>query len=133
MSTALLNEDDLAADPVGETDSASSSMPDPLTAAATKEGSADDVVAEVAVSQPLAVRETQRLYRLKAMSFFAVVAADAEDAARALAAGHDALSNDWCNPEFASSEFEDTGNPHIFGDVVISALAPPPVKRSRNG
>jgi hypothetical protein len=41
---------------------------------------ADDAV-EVPVSEPLAARETQRLYRLKAASL-AVVAADAEDEAR---------------------------------------------------
>jgi hypothetical protein len=70
---------------------------------------ADDVVAEVPAGQPLAVRETQRLYRLKAGRFVAVIAADTEDEARALAARQDGMRGDWSNPEFASSEFEDTG------------------------
>jgi hypothetical protein len=85
---------------------------------------ADVVVADQLVSQPLSVRETQRLYRLKAARFFAVVAADTEDEARTLAARHDGLRGDWRNPEFASSEFEDTGEAHVFGDVAISAHRP---------
>jgi hypothetical protein len=40
---------------------------------------------------------------------------------------------DWQNPDFASSEFEDTGEAHIFGDVVIAAHAIPPVKRPNKG
>jgi len=91
----------------------------------------EDVVAELSASQPLVVRETQRLYRLRAGRFLAVVAADTEDEARALAAEHDALCGNWCNPEFASAEFEDTSEAHVFGDVVISALAAPPVKRPK--
>jgi hypothetical protein len=83
-------------------------------------------------SQPPAVRETQRLFRLKAARFRAVVAADTEDEARTLAASHDALGGDWRNPEFASSEFEDTSEAHVFGDVAISVRAPPPVRRSKN-
>jgi hypothetical protein len=94
---------------------------------------ADDVVAEVAAGQPFAVRETQRLYRLKAARFLAVVAADTEAEARELAARTDAIGGDWQNPEFASSEFEDTGEAHVFGDVVIAAHAAPPVKRPNKG
>jgi hypothetical protein len=89
-------------------------------------------VANEAVSQSPAVRETQRLFRLKAARFLAVVAADTEDEARTLAASHDALGGDWRNPEFASSEFEDTSEAHVFGDVAISARAAPPVRRSKN-
>jgi hypothetical protein len=92
---------------------------------------ADDVVVEVPAGQPLAVRETQRSYRLRAARFQAVVAADTEDEARMIAASHDALRGDWSNPEFASCEFEDTGEVHVFGDVVISALAAPPAKRPK--
>ena len=100
----------------------------------SKAAAADDAVAEVPASQPIAVRETQRLYRLKAARFSAVVAADTEDEARTFAAMYDGLRGDWCNPEFASSEFEDTGKAHVFGDVVISAhAAPPPTKRSNKG
>lgn len=90
-----------------------------------------DVVAEVPAAQPLEVRETQRLYRLKSARFQAVVAADTEDEARTLAARHDALRGDWCNPEFASSEFENSGEVHVFGDVIIAAHAAPAIKRSK--
>jgi hypothetical protein len=92
---------------------------------------AADAVAEVPAAQPLEVRETQRLYRLKSARFQAVVAADTEDEARTLAARHDALRGDWCNPEFASSEFEDSGEVHVFGDVIIAAQAAPAIKRSK--
>jgi len=68
---------------------------------------------------------------LKAARFLATVAADTEDEARSIAARHDALRGDWSNPEFASSEFEDTGEVHVFGDVIISALAAPPTKRPK--
>jgi hypothetical protein len=91
----------------------------------------DEVVAEVPASQPLVVRETPRLYRLTAARFLAVVAADTEDEARTLAASHDALGGDWRNPAFASSEFEDTSELHVFGDVVISASDAPPIKRPK--
>jgi hypothetical protein len=90
---------------------------------------ADDAVAEIPVGQPFAVRETRRLYRLKAARFLAVVAADTEAEARELAAKHHAIRGDWRNPDFASSEFEDTAEAHIFGDVVIATQAAPPVKR----
>jgi len=89
-------------------------------------------VADAAVSQSPAVRETHRLFRLKAARFLAVVAADREDEARSLAACHDALGGDWRDPEFASSEFEDTSEAHVVGDVAISAHAAPPVRRSKN-
>ena len=94
---------------------------------------AADVVAEAPDGQLFAVRETQRLYRLKAARFLAVVAADTENEAHKLAAMQDAMGGDWCNPEFASSEFEDTGEAHVFGDVVIAAHAVPPVKRPKKG
>jgi hypothetical protein len=103
-------------------------LSDPLPA----EFPAAGEVADEAVSQSTAVRETQRLFRLKAARFLAVVAADTEDEARTLAASHDPLGGDWRNPEFASSEFEDTNEAHVFGDVAISARAAPPVRRSKN-
>jgi hypothetical protein len=92
---------------------------------------ATDVAVEVPVGQPFAVRETQRLYRLKTTRFLAVVAADTEAEARAIAAREDALGGDWCRPEFASAEFEDTGEVHVFGDVVISAYAAAPARRAK--
>jgi hypothetical protein len=84
------------------------------------EGEALGVV-ELRPSQPLAIRETQRLYRLKSARFLAIVAADTEAEARSLAARHDAFRGDWCNEEFASCECEDTADVHVFGDVVFSA------------
>jgi hypothetical protein len=110
-------------------------MSKPLTLQNTEKEfpAADDLVAEVGAGQPLAVRETRRLYRLRAARFLAVVAADTEEEARSLAAGHDPLRGDWRNPEFASSECEHIGEPDVFGDVVISAPAAPPVKRSNKG
>ena len=55
-------------------------MSKPSTLEHTKDQfpAADDVVAEVPAGQPAAVRETQRLYRLQAARFLAVVAADTE-------------------------------------------------------
>ena len=92
---------------------------------------ADDFVAELPASQPLAVRETRRLYRLQAARFLAVVAADTEPEARTLAARHDALRGDWRNPQFATADFEDTAETHVLGDVVISARAASPIERSK--
>src|SRR3977135_351755 len=93
----------------------------------------DELVVEVPAGQPFAVRETTRLYRLRATRFQAVVAADTEDEARSLACSRDARGVYWCSPVFASSEFEDTGEAHVFGDVIISALAVPPARRRRKG
>src|ERR1700726_184124 len=61
----------------------------------------------------------------------AVVAADTEPEARTLAATHDALRGDWCSPQFATADFEDTAETHVFGDVVISARAASPIERSK--
>jgi alkanesulfonate monooxygenase SsuD/methylene tetrahydromethanopterin reductase-like flavin-dependent oxidoreductase (luciferase family) len=98
--------------------------------AESEPATAGEIVAEGAVSQPLAVRETRRLYRLRAARFLAVVAADTEAEARALAASHDALRGD-CNPQFALAEFDDNAEAHVFGDVVISVQAAPPIARSK--
>jgi hypothetical protein len=68
-----------------------------------------------------AVRETHRLYRLRAAQAVAVVAADREDEARALATRHDLQGRDWHSPAFASAEVEETTAKHVFGDVVISS------------
>jgi alkanesulfonate monooxygenase SsuD/methylene tetrahydromethanopterin reductase-like flavin-dependent oxidoreductase (luciferase family) len=105
-------------------------MSKPSAAVDSKAEAADDV-AELPPSQPFAVRETRRRYRLKAGRFQAVVAADTEEEARRLAAMQDAMGGDWCNPQFASAEFEDGGEGHVFGDVVISALAAPAVKAGK--
>jgi hypothetical protein len=108
-------------------------MSKPLTLQDPKDESpaADHVIAEIPAGQPFAVRETRRLYRLKASRCQAVVAADTEEEARTIAARHDALRGDWSDPEFASSEFEDTGEVHVFGDIIISAVAAPPVGRPK--
>jgi hypothetical protein len=107
----------------------------PMIESAEREPAAiDDVIAELPALQPHAVRETQRLYRLTAGRFVAVVAADTEAEARSFAASHDALGGHWGNPEFTSAEAEDTGEAHVFGDVTIIAhAAPPPVRPSRKG
>jgi hypothetical protein len=108
-------------------------MAKPLTVENAENGSAaaDDIVAEVSAPQPLAVRETRRLYRFQAARFVAVVAADTEAEARTLAATHDALRCDWRNPQFATAQFEGTAETHVFGDVIISARAASPIERSK--
>jgi hypothetical protein len=83
-----------------------------------------DEVREGGKAEPFAVRETGRLFRLRSERCLAVVAADTEDEARALAASYDLQGGDWRSPAFASAEFEETGEAHVFGDVVISALPP---------
>src|SRR3981081_2492413 len=93
----------------------------------------DELVVEGPAGQPFAVRETTRLYRLRATRFHAVVGGDTGDAAGSGGDSQGPLRGDWCSPEFASSEFEDTGEAHVFGDVIISALAVPPARRRRKG
>ena len=44
------------------------------------------------------------------------------DEARSLAATHDPLGRDWCKPEAAESEFEETAESHVFGDVVFTSV-----------
>jgi hypothetical protein len=86
----------------------------------------DEVTAEVKKATPFAVRETGRLYRLRAERFVAAVAADTEEEARALAAAYDLLGGDWRDSAFASAEVEETAESHVFGDVVISSVATGP-------
>jgi hypothetical protein len=99
---------------------------DPKTEAATEESAA-----EISQPAPVTVRATCRLYRLRAERIVAVVAADTEDEARALAAGYGLPGGDWRNPSFAPAEVEETAETHVFGDVVISSVpgAPEPSKR----
>jgi hypothetical protein len=86
------------------------------------EGVTDEGAVEVSQPAPVTVRETRRLYRLRAERVVAVVAADTEDEARTLAAGYGLPGGDWRNPAFASAEVEETAETHVFGDVVISSL-----------
>jgi len=79
------------------------------------------VGAEATPTAPFAVRETYRLYRLRAARAVAVVAADMDDEARALAARHDLQGRDWHSPVFASAEVEETTEKRVLGDVVISS------------
>jgi hypothetical protein len=79
---------------------------------------------EIQISGPVIVRETLRLYRLTAGSQVAEIAADTEEEARAIAATQDARGGDWRNVEFASSQFEDTAELHVFGDAIFMSLAP---------
>jgi hypothetical protein len=91
---------------------------DPKTDAAI-----DEVAAEVNQAALATVRETCRLYRLRAERIVVVVAADTEDEARALAAACKLFGGDWRNPAFASAEVEETAERHVFGDVVISSVS----------
>ena len=109
------------------------SKPSTIENAENEPAAIDDVIAEVPTLQPHPVRETQRLYRLRAGRFLAVVAADTEQEARGLAASHDPLGGDWGNPEFASADAEDTGEAHVFGDVTLVAQATPSATRSKKG
>jgi hypothetical protein len=77
---------------------------------------------EVERAGAFAVCETRRLYRLRAGRQIAVVAANTEDEARSLAATHDPLGRDWRKPEVAESEFEETAESHVFGDVVFTSV-----------
>jgi hypothetical protein len=61
------------------------------------------------------------LYRLRAARAVAVIAADRENEARALATRHDLQGRDWHSPAFASAEVEETTEQHVLGDVVISS------------
>jgi hypothetical protein len=83
----------------------------------------EEVAAEVKKAAPFAVRKTHQLYRLRGARFIAVVAADTEDEARALAAGCDHFGGDWRNPAFASAEVEETAEAHVIGDVAISSVS----------
>src|SRR5437588_7060029 len=68
----------------------------------------DELAAKVKRATPFTVRETRRVYRLRAERFIAVVAADTENEARALAAAYDLFGGDWRNPAFASAKMEQT-------------------------
>lgn len=91
----------------------------------------DEVAGQAGHPTPFSVREPHRLHRLRAGRLVAVVAADTEEEARALAASYDLLGGDWRNRDFASAEVEETAESHVVGDVVISSVstAPEPLKR----
>jgi hypothetical protein len=87
---------------------------------------------EVAAPEPIQVRETSVLFRLRSGRFVAAVAADTEVEARDLAARQDLFGVNWRDPNVASAESEE-GDRHVFGDVTITATALPaaPTRRRK--
>jgi hypothetical protein len=87
---------------------------------------------EVIAPEPIQVRETSVLFRLRSGRFVAAVAADTEVQARDLVARQDLFGVNWRDPNVASAESEEGGR-HVFGDVTITATALPtaPTRRRK--
>src|SRR3954451_16028455 len=95
-------------------------------------------VPEVAAA-PIEVAETHLLFRLipalddmaQPHRQIALVPANSEDEARALASAADPFGRDWVNPAHFACEMTETPERHVIGDVVFQSLAAPAVVTSR--
>jgi len=83
---------------------------------------------EVRPEQPVTVRETRRLFRLTPVPQgdpahcriqVAIVPADTEEEARAIATLHDAAGNDWRDPAFVFCDVIETREAHVVGDATF--------------
>ncbi len=88
----------------------------------------DDVV-EVRPKQPVVVPQTNTLYRFAPVASdvarsrqVAIVAAESEAQARALATSHDPFGRDWRDEEVFACESERIAEPNIVGDVVFTSI-----------
>lgn len=96
---------------------------------------------ELAPIKPVSVPETQKLYRLRPVSKdlaqphrqIALIAAETEQEARALATVHDPLGRPWLDDRKFACDTIQTQETHIVGDVVFkSAPAPRVVKATKS-
>jgi hypothetical protein len=88
----------------------------------------EDEKLEIVPEQAVEVRETRTLLRLtpaapndvrRSSRQVAIVAADTEDEARQIASMHDAFGRNWRDPHFAVGESLESGETHVFGDVIF--------------
>lgn len=90
----------------------------------------DDDIPEITLP-PVVVAETGRLFRLtpafndlsQSSRQIALVPADTEEAARAIATAADALGRDWRDERAFLADSIDTSERHVVGDVIFRSTA----------
>lgn len=84
------------------------------------------------------IAETHRLFRLspafddlsRSSRQIALVPADTEDVARAIASTADALGRNWRDEQAFLAESIETDERHVIGDVIFRSIPAGPMKRS---
>ncbi|KZD21353.1 hypothetical protein [Tardiphaga robiniae] len=102
----------------------------------------DEPVTEIAAT-PVLVPETNRLWRLTpALDLLAksrqiaIVPAETEDVARAIATTADPMGRDWRDPHAFAADSIETSERHVIGDVIFRSTPAPAAakaKRSKRG
>jgi hypothetical protein len=100
----------------------------------------DELVPEMA-APPVVVPETNRLWKLTpALNMLeksrqiAIVSAETEQDARAIATTADPMGRDWRDPHAYAADSMNTSERHLIGDVIFRsrpATPPPKPKRSK--
>lgn len=102
------------------------------------DGRPDEIV-EIQPARPVNVPQTNSLYRLVPAASdttqsrqIAVVAAESEAQARALASSHDPFGRNWKNETLFVCQVEEIAEPNVIGDVIFESL-PAATDKHRKG
>ena len=97
-----------------------------------------DNIAEVQPTHPVNVPQTNAVYRLIPAASdtarsrqIAVVAAESEARARALATSHDPFGRDWRDEALFLCQVEIVAEPNVVGDVIFESIPATPDKRRK--
>jgi hypothetical protein len=97
----------------------------------------DDPIPEIA-APPVMVPETNRLWRLTpALNLLArsrqiaIVPAESEDEARAIATMADPMGRDWRDPHLFAADSIDTPERHVIGDLIFRSTPAPPASKPK--
>lgn len=97
-----------------------------------------DEIVEVQPIEPVNVSLTNTVYRLAPASSdaaqpqcIAIVGAESEVQARALAATHDPFGLNWMDEAIFVCRIEYTEEPHVIGDVMFKSVAPATPEKRR--
>jgi len=85
------------------------------------------------------VAETNRLFRLSPVTGdpaqtsipSAIIAAETEDDARAIAAKADPMGRDWNDRHLVDANYQDTPERHVTGDVIFRSIPSPVSPKSK--
>ena len=97
-----------------------------------------DKIAEIQPTHPVNVPQTNAVYRLIPAASdtaqprqIAVVAAESEGRARALATSHDPFGRDWRDEALFLCQVEIVAEPNVVGDVIFESIPATPDKRHK--
>lgn len=97
----------------------------------------DESVTEIA-APPVVVPETNRLWKLTPVlnmleksRQIAIVSAETEEDARAIATTADPMGRDWRDPHAYAADSMDTSERHVIGDLIFRSTPAAPVPKPK--